>query len=97
MVDQAALEESISKRGIVAGLDVFENEPSSDGEWNTSIAQLPGVYGTHHIGAQRNKPFGGRRSAANHPQLRAIRFGSQLRQYCPIISSDPHAGRPTPR
>ena len=51
VVDQAALEESISKRGIVAGLDVFENEPSSDGEWNTSIAQLPGVYGTHHIGA----------------------------------------------
>ena len=34
-----------------SGLDVFEDEPSADGEWQTTIAQLPGVYGTHHIGA----------------------------------------------
>lgn len=51
VVDQPALEKAISERGIVAGLDVFENEPSADGEWQTAIAQLPGVYGTHHIGA----------------------------------------------
>jgi D-3-phosphoglycerate dehydrogenase len=51
VVDEEALKQAVSKGGIIAGLDVFCDEPSGDGQWHTEIAQLPGVYGTHHIGA----------------------------------------------
>ncbi|MCW5935279.1 MAG: hydroxyacid dehydrogenase [Fimbriimonadia bacterium] len=52
VVDQSALERAIQERNIRAGLDVFEKEPAGgDGAFEDPIAQLPGVYGTHHIGA----------------------------------------------
>ncbi len=52
VVDQAALERGIDEKGIRAGLDVFANEPGSgDKEFGESIVGLPGVYGTHHVGA----------------------------------------------
>lgn len=51
IVDEAALAKAIEQRGIKAGLDVFCDEPAADGEWETPIAGLAGVYGTHHIGA----------------------------------------------
>ena len=52
VVDQAALAEAVQARGIRAGLDVFADEPASGaGEFHPAIVDLPGVYGTHHIGA----------------------------------------------
>ncbi len=51
VVDEEALARAVSERGVRAGLDVFCGEPAGDGEWNTPLAELPGVYGTHHIGA----------------------------------------------
>jgi len=52
VVDEAALLQAIRERGIRAGLDVFQNEPGSGtGEFSSPLAQVPGVYGTHHIGA----------------------------------------------
>ncbi len=51
VVDEVALAKAIETKGIKAGLDVFCDEPSSDGDWATSLAMLEGVYGTHHIGA----------------------------------------------
>lgn len=52
VVDEAALRLAIERRGIRAGLDVFEDEPGSgDVRFEGDIASLPGVYGTHHIGA----------------------------------------------
>lgn len=52
VVDQEALIAAINGRGIKAGLDVFQNEPTvGSGEFTDEIAKLPGVYGTHHIGA----------------------------------------------
>ena len=51
VVDEAALARAVEQKGIRAGLDVFLDEPSGDGEWSTPLAGLPGVYGTHHIGA----------------------------------------------
>jgi D-3-phosphoglycerate dehydrogenase len=51
VVDEAALIQVIQDKGIRAGLDVFCDEPSADGDWSTALASLPGVYGTHHIGA----------------------------------------------
>jgi len=52
VVDQAALSDAIQHKGIRAGLDVFAAEPTTPtAEFTDPIAQLPNVYGTHHIGA----------------------------------------------
>jgi D-3-phosphoglycerate dehydrogenase / 2-oxoglutarate reductase len=52
VVDQAALAEAVRTKGIRAGLDVFANEPAAAaGDFSDEIVNLPGVYGTHHIGA----------------------------------------------
>ena len=52
VVDEAALADAVQTRGIRAGLDVFAHEPGSGvGEFHPAIVDLPGVYGTHHIGA----------------------------------------------
>jgi D-3-phosphoglycerate dehydrogenase len=56
VVDQAALERAVRERGVRAGLDVFEGEPSSaTGEVELPLASLPGVYVTHHIGASTDQ------------------------------------------
>ena len=51
VVDEEALAEVVRSKGIKAGLDVFCDEPGGDGDWSTILAELDGVYGTHHIGA----------------------------------------------
>src|SRR6266542_4253634 len=52
VVDQAALEQAIKEKGLRVALDVFNEEPSGgSAEVKASIFQLPGVIGTHHIGA----------------------------------------------
>ena len=50
VVDEEALAAAI-RRGVKAGLDVFCGEPNSEGDWSNTLVQMPGVYGTHHIGA----------------------------------------------
>lgn len=56
VVDEAALAAAIGTKGLRAGLDVFANEPSGGtGEFVTELAGLPGVYGTHHIGASTDQ------------------------------------------
>jgi D-3-phosphoglycerate dehydrogenase len=52
VVDQAALADAITDKGLYVGLDVFAAEPAaSAGDFSDEIVKLPGVYGTHHIGA----------------------------------------------
>ena len=51
VVDEAALAQAVTENNIRCGLDVFCDEPSAEGPWATPLAQLSGVYGTHHIGA----------------------------------------------
>jgi D-3-phosphoglycerate dehydrogenase len=52
VVDQTALTGAIRDKGIRAGLDVFEQEPTgASAEFTDQIVQEPGVYGTHHVGA----------------------------------------------
>lgn len=52
LVDTEALARVVAERAVKVGLDVFDHEPSaSSGAFVTSLAGLPGVYGTHHIGA----------------------------------------------
>ena len=56
VVDQAALEAAIHEKHLRAGLDVFANEPTgATGEFADGIVKLPGVYGTHHIGASTDQ------------------------------------------
>lgn len=56
VVDQPALERAIKERGIRAGLDVFAEEPSGGaGACKAPIFELPGVVGTHHIGASTDQ------------------------------------------
>lgn len=52
VVDETALQQAIRERGVRAGLDVYQNEPAGGtGEFSSPLLQLPGVYGTHHVGA----------------------------------------------
>lgn len=52
VVDAEALAAAVRERGLRVGLDVFHREPAgAAGEFDDPIVALPGVYGTHHIGA----------------------------------------------
>lgn len=56
VVDEPALVSAIRSKGLRAGLDVFADEPAGgSGDFVTEIAGLPGVYGTHHIGASTDQ------------------------------------------
>ena len=56
IVDYAALETVVREKSVRVALDVFANEPTSGtGEFRDAIAQLPNVYGTHHIGASTSQ------------------------------------------
>lgn len=54
--NQKDLARAIETRGIRAGLDVFAEEPTTaTGDFTDPIVKLPGVYGTHHIGASTDQ------------------------------------------
>ena len=56
VVDQAALVRAIETKGLRAALDVFNEEPSGgSAEVKAPIFELPGVVGTHHIGASTDQ------------------------------------------
>jgi D-3-phosphoglycerate dehydrogenase len=51
IVDAAALEAAV-RGGLRAGLDVHHGEPDGGtGTYSSPLLGLPGVYGTHHVGA----------------------------------------------
>ena len=52
VVDDGALRQAIREKGLRVGLDVFAREPAAAAApFDDDIVALPGVYGTHHIGA----------------------------------------------
>ena len=53
VVDEGALSRAVQSGRIAgAALDVYEVEPgASDTEFRDPVGKLPGVYGTHHVGA----------------------------------------------
>jgi D-3-phosphoglycerate dehydrogenase len=56
VIDSEALAAAVRERGLRVGLDVFAVEPASaTGAFTDPIVQLPGVYGTHHIGASTDQ------------------------------------------
>jgi D-3-phosphoglycerate dehydrogenase len=56
VVDHAALAAAVKERGLRVGLDVYANEPAAaTAPFSDDLAGLPGVYGTHHIGASTDQ------------------------------------------
>jgi D-3-phosphoglycerate dehydrogenase len=56
IVDHDALAAAVRDRGLRAGLDVFPDEPpAATAAYRHALADLPGVYGTHHIGASTDQ------------------------------------------
>jgi D-3-phosphoglycerate dehydrogenase len=56
VVDYQALAAAVRDKGLRVGLDVFANEPASpSADFHDPLVSLPGVYGTHHIGASTNQ------------------------------------------
>jgi D-3-phosphoglycerate dehydrogenase / 2-oxoglutarate reductase len=56
VVDETALAQAIGEKKIRVGLDVFQSEPAGGtGEFANTIVQVPGVYGTHHVGASTDQ------------------------------------------
>jgi D-3-phosphoglycerate dehydrogenase len=56
VVDHEELAKAVKEKGIRAGLDVFEGEPSGkEGAFQDPIGRMEGVYGTHHIGASTSQ------------------------------------------
>ncbi|MDG2053069.1 MAG: 3-phosphoglycerate dehydrogenase family protein [Phycisphaerales bacterium] len=56
VIDSDAMQRAVKEKGIRAGLDVFANEPGAGGkDFKDSIVSLPGVYGTHHVGASTDQ------------------------------------------
>jgi D-3-phosphoglycerate dehydrogenase len=56
VVEHAALAAAVKEKALRVGLDVFAREPAAaTGVFEDEIVRLPGVYGTHHIGASTNQ------------------------------------------
>ena len=56
VVNQMDMLSALESKGIMAGLDVFDGEPTSgEGTYNGPLRDHPNVYCTHHIGASTNQ------------------------------------------
>jgi len=56
VVDHAALAAAVKDRGLRVGLDVYASEPAAAAApFKDDLVDLPGVYGTHHIGASTDQ------------------------------------------
>jgi D-3-phosphoglycerate dehydrogenase len=56
IIDRAALERAVREKNVKVGLDVFAGEPAgATGKFTDALVSLPGVYGTHHIGASTDQ------------------------------------------
>lgn len=71
VIDQTALLEAVQSKGIRAGLDVFEGEPTTaEGTYSGPLCSANGVYCTHHIGASTNQA----QEAVASEVVRIVRF-----------------------
>jgi D-3-phosphoglycerate dehydrogenase len=56
VLDYKALAKAVKEKGIRAALDVYPGEPAgATADFTHEIIGLPGVYGTHHIGASTDQ------------------------------------------
>ena len=99
-MDQAALAAAVREKGIRAGLDVFAAEPTTaTGAFADDIVQLPGVYGTHHIGASTDQA----QEAIAGETVRIVRTYKDTGRVPNVVNlarthaGHAHAGRAPPR
>jgi D-3-phosphoglycerate dehydrogenase len=70
VLDQKALERAVAEKQLRVALDVFAEEPAgASGAFGDPIVKLPGVYGTHHVGASTEQA----QSAVADETVRIIR------------------------
>jgi D-3-phosphoglycerate dehydrogenase len=56
VLDYKALAKAVQEKNVRVALDVYPGEPAgSTADFTTAILGLPGVYGTHHIGASTDQ------------------------------------------
>lgn len=56
LLNESELLTAIEQKGLKAGLDVFDNEPTgSEGSIDSKLCSNPNVYVTHHIGASTDQ------------------------------------------
>ena len=56
VIDYGAVAAAVRDRGLRVGLDVFASEPAAAAApFTDPLVELPGVYGTHHIGASTDQ------------------------------------------
>ncbi len=56
VVDYKALEQVVKEKNIRVAVDVYPGEPAAaTADFDFPMAKLPGVYGTHHIGASTDQ------------------------------------------
>jgi D-3-phosphoglycerate dehydrogenase len=56
VIDYTALAAAVKERGLAVGVDVYANEPgAASAPFSDALVALPGVYGTHHIGASTDQ------------------------------------------
>ncbi len=78
IVDEGALADAVRNRGIRAGLDVYRLEPDAkEGPWANSLFEMPGVYGTHHVGASTDQA----QSAVGEEVVRIVRIFRDTGQF----------------
>lgn len=88
VVDDDALSDAVAKKGIRAGLDVFNGEPAGGtAEWNSPLAQMSGVYATHHIGASTDQA----ENAIGAEALRVIKVFCNTGEVLNCVNIDTHS------
>ena len=90
VVDEAALCTAIREKGIRAGLDVYHDEPGTDGEWSTELSGMEGVYGTHHIGASTSQA----QEAVAHEACRILQIFDTTGEVVNCVNLDSLESRP---
>jgi D-3-phosphoglycerate dehydrogenase len=56
VVDYKALEQVVKEKNIRVALDVYPGEPAATAaDFDLAVAKMPGVYGSHHIGASTDQ------------------------------------------
>jgi len=79
VVDEKALSQAVHRKNIRAGLDVYEDEPSSGASvFSGEVISHEGVYGTHHVGASTDQAQEAIAEEAVHILSTFIREGAVL-------------------
>jgi D-3-phosphoglycerate dehydrogenase len=85
IVDEKQLIKAIETKGIRAGLDVYNDQPSSkDTDWQPEIAKVPGVSLTHHVGASTEQA----QLAVGEETVRIVRKYMESGQPLHVVNSN---------